>query len=276
MNDHYSPAIYYLNNHPDDNFVMILIKNSSGKFYQIVGFTLSYSALLDQDMQKIQWHPKAMEAWITFHTGVSYNYIVDASGTLVSSGVAIVVHSKFLATGSYNAWGYLHSTDGFKLGYRQVNYSDVANGKGPCGLNIKDKRTRLHWKNALGGYDFFNFYGTVEKSVKIKGSRYKRFNEYTAFRGFRGEKELWKKRTDEWKVLSQPLNETTAVWLEELASSPEVWMEVKGTDAARNNENHLIPVLITPGGYSTFNTEDRMHFVEIKFTLSNERTQQRG
>ena len=149
----------------------------------------------------------------------------------------------------------------------------MRNGLGPCGL--KD-RIRLHWKNALGGYDFFNFYGTQSKNVKVSGTRYEKYND-NAVRGLQGNTELWTKRQDEYTVLSQPLNKITAIWLEELVVSTQVWMEAYIRDGSnRTRESELISVNIVPGSYSTYNSEDNMHFVEIKFTLANARTQQRG
>jgi hypothetical protein len=280
MEDSWHPATYYLNGQKNKNYCTILVKNLAGKVYAGFGFDLVYAPSPAVDMQKIQWHPIAMENFITLHMGSSLNKIIDASGNLVSSGCYVIIASGNNSNGSnWNRWGYEGSDGQSAPRWQVVNYSDIRNGLGPCGLSPKDERIRFFWKNALGGYDWFNFYGTQDKSVKVSGSRYEKFNDagnYTP-RGGRGIKQLWTQREDEWTVISQPVNRITAVWLEELATSPEVWIEEKQVNPPwRVNDSHQIPVNIKPGSYSTFNSEDNHHFIELKFSLANPRTTQRG
>ena len=276
MSDHHAASIYYLNGEKNQTRCTIINKDLNGNMNGFSSFIINYPSI-DVDMQRILWHPLQMEAFVTFHTGSAWNNIIDASGNLVSSGVMICLATLNTTSSQSNSWMYTDPYTNNNLHrWMSVNYSDIGNGLGPCGISPKE-RIRLHWKNSLGGYDFFNFYGTQEKSVKTKGARYDKFNDNHTWRGFRGETDLWVKRTDEWSVLSQPVNKVTAIWLEELVASPLVWMEVPQINQQRGWGNgHLIPVNITPGSYKTFNSEDKQYFIEIKFALANDRTQQKG
>jgi len=279
LEDSWHPSVYYLNSTKVKNYCTVLVKNLDGVIVSGYGFDLVYSNAA-VEMHKIQWHPLAMENFITFHMGISFNSIIDASGNLVSSGVLLTIASHNSSQASnFNSWGYEDSQGTSMIRYQAVNYSDVRNGLGPCSLSPKDERIRFHWKNALGGYDWFNFYGTQDKSVKVAGSRYEKFNDSSGYspRGSRGITNLWTKRTDVTGVISQPVNQLTALWLEELATSPEVWVEVKSVNPqSRNFGSHQIPVNIIPGSYTTFNSEDNHHFIELKYELANPRTTQRG
>lgn len=275
MNDTHAPSFYYLNNKKDWHWVTVLGKTLDGVPTWAVGFQVFLPPFTSQDMQRIVMHPVSLSAFCTLHMGMPFYGIIDISGDLVSAGVQVIVQGSpsGSGTGNNNYWGFTESTGALRPRWQGVNYSDMRNGLGPCGL--KD-RIRLHWKNALGGYDFFNFYGTQSKNVKVSGTRYEKYND-NAVRGLQGNTELWTKRQDEYTVLSQPLNKITAIWLEELVVSTQVWMEAYIRDGSnRTRESELISVNIVPGSYSTYNSEDNMHFVEIKFTLANARTQQRG
>ena len=92
--------------------------------------------------------------------------------------------------------------------------------------------------------------------------------------------DLWKKREDIWKVVSQPINSETSIWLQELLSSPLAWMEVEITDSVDLSRygyrNQLIAINIEPGSYEVYNTENNLHYIEFSFSLASQRTQQRG
>ncbi len=276
MQDHFAPSFYYLNgvDKPDDNMCIVLVKDLNGVISNLAIFQVAYSPNSAIDMQRVSMHPIALENFISMHTGSSFNHIIDTNGDLISSGVLISMYNTTSSGGgNTNYWGTYDPDGGNPLPrWQGVNYSDYRNGLGSCNL---DDRVRVHWKNSLGGYDWFNFYGTISKSVKVSGTRYDKFNHH-AIRGVAGKTELWTKREDEFTVISQPLNEITAKWIEELIVSPQVWLEIEMKEAPVRYKSQIVSVNIVPGSYQTFNSEDNMHFIELKYTLANERTQQRG
>ena len=278
MQDHWCPSFYYLNGDIKDNanWCLVITKDMNGYWSNIASFEVNYLTGTHHDMQRIGMHPIALENFISMQIGSSWGKIVNASGDLVASGCIVLMlnNGNFSATGNHNYWGtHDYDTGGFFARWHGVNYSDYTNGLGTCKL---DERVRFHWKNSLGGYDWFNFYGTKNKAVKVSGTRYEKFNDI-AMRGLSGKTELWTKREDEFTVMSQPLNQLTAEWIEELIVSPKVWIEQYVIDGVnRTTKTELVCVNIVPGSYQTFNSEDNMHFMEIKYTLANERTQQRG
>jgi len=273
MSDNWTPSTYYLNGMKDEVMAIIIVKALDGTTGTMAGFTIPFT-VTDLDMQRFQMHPLAMELFVSQHLGYSYNQIVDASGNLACSGIYISLWSiNDVTNPNYNYWGYEDFNGTDYVRWVTVNYSDIMNGMGPCGLS--KNRVRFHWKNALGGFDYFNFYGDQEKSVKVTGTRYEKFNDST-WPGLRGTTDLWTKRQDTMTVMSQPLNELTAIWLEELATSPQVWIEEQWVNPIAGFPTRMLPVNIVPGSYATFKSADRQHFMEIKYTLANSRTTQRG
>tara|TARA_R100000152_G_C6772549_1_gene199495 strand:+ start:566 stop:2026 length:1461 start_codon:yes stop_codon:yes gene_type:complete len=274
VSDNPTPSFYYLHGDKIGNTALILLRDINGgafsSFYFVpVGMTLPHQG-------RIPVHPIELQTFIQLHMGISTNMIVDASGNLLVSSVFVTM--LYNNQGITNYWGYFDRNQNLSARYHVVHYTDRANGVGNCKADSENK-VRLHWQNSLGGHDWFNFYGTLTKSVKTSGTQYEKFRP-AALRGMRGGKDLWKKRVDEWKVVSQPINSETAIWLQELLSSPLAWMEVELTDNMSLSRwgvsNQLVAISITPGSYEVYNTENNLHYLEFSFTLASNRTQQRG
>jgi len=267
MSDIPNTAISYLNT-AKKNTVVVLAKDG------ITGTPsmAQVSFQVTQSMLSVPTHPIKLAEFVDMHLGYAWNKIINANGDLIASEVEITV-LEFGYTSGSNYWGYA-GTNFNSLRYQLIKYTDKANKKGIVDCNTP--KTRFHFLNHLGGYDFFNAYGTKEKSVSVKSTVYEKHNDF-ALRGLRGRQELWTKREDIVKVVTQPITKEMAVWLEELVVSPQVWIEedVIGKSSSRGVWG-LIPISIIPGSYSTYNTDDNIHYMEFKYTLSNARTQQRG
>ena len=91
-------------------------------------------------MQRIQWHPILMEAWISFHVGASQYHVVDSNGDLNCSGLMMHIRTSVFPG---NGWGYRNSDDQDYDRYQAINYSDVANGLGPCGISPSNQKIRF-------------------------------------------------------------------------------------------------------------------------------------
>ena len=76
------------------------------------------------------------------------------------------------------------------------------------------------------------------------------------------------------------------MWLEELVTSPEVWVVHEGIDMyndriAAGNETskqpkRLVPVMIIPGSYEVYNTKDNIYYMKFQYTLSEPITTQKN
>ena len=83
---------------------------------------------------------------------------------------------------------------------------------------------------------------------------------------------------DKYSVITQPLTTDKAEWLQELVSSPKVWVQetVKDSELSFFNNKYLRPILIDDSDFAIHNTEDNVHFIEFSYTLSNPISTQRG
>ena len=273
MNDNRTPSFYYLNADKNGNTLLVLAKAiNTGAYSTVVWVPLPGTI----SQNRIPVHPLELQTFMQLHSGLSTNWIVDSSGNLNVSSVFVTVIN--MTGNNYNYWGYFDRNNNLSARYQVVHYTDVLNGVGNCKADSENK-VRLHWQNSLGGHDWFNFFGTVTKSVKVSGTKYEKYRE-SQIRGMRGGKDLWKKREDIWKVVSQPINSETSIWLQELLSSPLAWMEVEITDSVDLSRygyrNQLIAINIEPGSYEVYNTENNLHYIEFSFSLASQRTQQRG
>mgnify|MGYP003641068134 FL=1 len=272
MSDIPMPGISYLNANTNYDSAIVYATDGVTGVVDATIIQIYYPSNEAVNMHRIPTHPVYLAAFIDNHLGSSWNKIIDASGNLVACEVQLLLMSGGFMGGG-NFWGSQGSTN-LKSRFQSIKYTDRKNGKGA--INCNTPKTRFHFQNHLGGYDFFNCYGTKEKTVSVKSTRYEKFNEWD-YVGFRGRKELWTKREDSVKVMTQPINKNTAIWLEELIASPLVWVEEEIENLITGQFNFgLQPVSILPGSYNVFNTEDNISYMEFKYTLSNARHQHRG
>ena len=83
-----------------------------------------------------------------------------------------------------------------------------------------------------------------------------------------------------FSVITQPLDTAHAEWLQQLITSPQVWVQREINDADfkddRTISNFLQPILIDQGSYDIHNTEDNVNYIEFKYSYSNPITTQIG
>jgi len=226
-----------------------------------------------EELVRIPLHPKTLEAWYLLHTGTALNTIIDGSGNLIADKVAILAGSVD-GSGNFKNWRHRRQSDNsYEIDYRYINYSDEpSNGK------CNEQRTKFVFKNMRGGYDWFNAYGTHTKSVKVGGSQFDSLTQ-PGDRGSHSRKKLWTTREDTFSVISQPLTTEYAEWLQELVSSPQVWVqdEMKYNQSSSSQPlSFLRPVIIDSGDVEIYNTEDNVSYIEFKYKYSNAITTQKG
>ena len=107
---------------------------------------------------------------------------------------------------------------------------------------------RLKWKNRLGGWDYFTFNLRSDKTVEIERNNFNKFrnslqtaNKYGYKIGDRGQTTYNVKAFDKEVLQSNWLSGDEAAWLEELFTSPEVYL----TDGTLNSSSAELPVTVT-------------------------------
>jgi hypothetical protein len=134
---------------------------------------------------------------------------------------------------------------------------------------------RFHFLNKKGGFDSFTFYRADSKSVRIQRDSYKKgadsFSNSTTYgygTGARTNIAYNTKLTDTITVLSDWIDEETSTWLEQLISSPEVYL----VDATYG----LVAINISNSSYDFKQEETQKLFnLRINFTYSYNRFRQR-
>jgi len=216
--------------------------------------------------------PEYIEYIHLMHTGSALNTIIDVSGNLVARGVFVNLTLHNNSGSNTTPWQNENpGTGNDEWRWEYVEYSDEHN-------NGKCERTKFVFKNMRGGFDFFNCYGTQGKEVTVGGTDFD--NHVTSGqRGYHGRKQLWTTREDSFSVFSQPLVKKECEWIQQLITSPQVWVQrYKGNidSATREPKSFLQPILIDKSSYQVYNTEDNSHFIEFKYHYSNPIATQKG
>lgn len=135
---------------------------------------------------------------------------------------------------------------------------------------------RMHFKNKLGGFDGFNFYLKDTLTTKIERDSFEKLPGTTSGNSFLwnvrdfGKRNTNIKLTDSIKVESDWITNAEAVWLKELFTTPEVYLE--------NNTTHkLSPIVITSASYETkkINPAEKLFNAVIDFEPAIQNTRQR-
>jgi len=163
---------------------------------------------------------------------------------------------------------------------------------------------RFHWLNRMGGIDSYTAKRSVLESISINRNTIEtkssdrtwyqdnddRFGtlipdaEYISntMRGgnlYKGGREVLNVNAERNNsVYTEPLNKNTAKWLEEIMTSPNVWIEMDTDATARGNTvnpyqrpstKEYIPVIITNSEAETVNQEAGLVKFNLEYTLSH-------
>ena len=135
---------------------------------------------------------------------------------------------------------------------------------------------RFHFLNKLGGYDSFTFIRGSKKKVSITRSNYKKVNgslqsasSFSYSASDRGTTQFDTLLKDDYRVLSDWIDEPTMIWLEELVTSPQVYLD--------DPTYGLVAVNIKNSSYDIKQTvQDKLFNLELEFEFSFDRYRQRG
>jgi hypothetical protein len=134
---------------------------------------------------------------------------------------------------------------------------------------------RLHFLNKLGGFDSMDFKLVSTESVSIKRNNYSRVlgglsgSEYQYLGQQRQNVQYCTTATRSMQVTSDWFSDSYATWLEELATSPEVYYEF--------SPEVMLPVNITDESYRIGKKQNtKLINLQLNFTFSYEKQRQRG
>jgi hypothetical protein len=86
------------------------------------------------------------------------------------------------------------------------------------------ERQRIVFLNRLGGYDYFNFTLDTKRTLAITRTEYEKMLDWNYNIGDRGKTILAQKAEIKMTMNSNWITENDAIWLEELLTSPEVFL----------------------------------------------------
>ena len=137
----------------------------------------------------------------------------------------------------------------------------------------KTTPVRFKFMNNYGHYDYFTFLGASKKNTDIKRNNYKSDSYKWSTSGYlgnsrnRGNTQFETKLDDTINVQSDWITESQSVWLEQLVTSPDVYV-YSGSD--------LIAVNIVDSSYQTrYEASEQLFNLSISFKYNYNRVRQR-
>jgi len=142
------------------------------------------------------------------------------------------------------------------------------------------EKIRLTWLNRLGAWDYYSFTKRNVRTVETQRTSYKQisgtWNERKyKVHGFKGGQKTFRTRSKERLVLNSDfVTESECTWLEELFTSPEVYiLNEFSTDGSEGYINKYVqPVTVTS---STYTKQTRANDNLLQYTIEIERSKNR-
>ena len=258
---------------------------------------------------------------LTFDLIVTAGSITASSGNLsqsyTSSGSYVLTGSPQIGSGNLNFTAsstFVGSIDNVSVQvspttvrateYRYFNIDRET-------ANIPFGFVRFHWLNRIGGIDSYTAKRNVTESLSVQKSTIEtkaadrtwyqddqlsggaavNNDNYVSntMRGgnlYKGGREVLNVKAQRNNtVFTEPLNKETANWLEEIVTSPNVWIEMDTEATARGNTvnpfqrpstKEYIPVIITNNEVETLNQESGLVKFNLEYTLSHKVQTQRN
>lgn len=127
--------------------------------------------------------------------------------------------------------------------------------------------TRVHFLNRLGAFDSFTFMGTEKHRLSVSGDSYKRRKPDTWNSRNRGQEAISKVGVQRIVCSSGALKPDEINWLEELLTSPAIYIERAG---------QYIPVVSRNGDFETLDRAQNIQQLRIELELANNIRSQRN
>lgn len=180
--------------------------------------------------------------------------------------------------GSIPDWSYCNLY--LASGTTQITQTLKVKNKG-CNWN-KYNPVDVMWMNRYGTWDTFRFYGSKDEELKIKRKTYERAygtwdkTTYSYKTTERGTNNIQTDLDFDGKIMSDFLNQDVVNWLEELITSPQVYIINRTNVDASSANDTLTPINITSNAFKRqVKGNVKLRQVEFTYTKSAEvRTQQ--
>lgn len=247
----------------DEFWVYIAVMNTAGTVAGVHMFQVSdYS-----NLYKIPCHPDTLKAYILGNGGGTANTLINSSGNLVGAGAVIYPMVRASSTSALKTQrdGQGNAAPTF------LDYTEEEN-------NGKCNRSKFIFRNTSGGFDWLNIYGTESKTTSFESVIYDSIP--TSSTSLHTRKTLYNNREDVFTVTSQPVSRKIGVHIEEMITSSMVWINLKLKNTTSipfsYSDSRLVPILIVPGSFDIYNTENNISFIKFSYTFSEQITLQKG
>lgn len=182
----------------------------------------------------------------------------NQSGTLLNTYNQLIISTNKYRRVDYgvgpkniiNNGGSMTGVDNYKVyvKYNGVTASETKSYKIDTQCSIYDKM-RICFLNRMGGWDYFNFTLDSKKSVSITRSEYNKMLNWNYSVGDRGKTILAQKAEELWTITSNWITEKDSIWLEELLTSPEVFILGNDDTLGGASGGYKLPIIITDNSY---------------------------
>jgi hypothetical protein len=186
-----------------------------------------------------------------------------------------------LGTGPANLNAHTASWIDSNVSYYTAQVLDSTSGTASTAMrydmteNCRFTTVRLHWLNKLGGFDSFNFTLKSRESLAITKQQYKkRYGNTTGttwgYESYeRGDVVFDSRSKQSFKITSDWISEAESEWLEELLTSPEVYVETA--------VDKLTAIVVKDSKYDKRKkVNERLFNLELEYEYSFEKIRQRG
>jgi len=114
--------------------------------------------------------------------------------------------------------------------------------------SIYDK-VRVTFLNRAGGFDYFNFTLDSKRSVSVNRTEYEQVLAYNYSIGDRGKNILAQRAELKMTINSNWITEKESAWLEELITSPEVYVLGNSSNLNTAATGYKLPIVVTDNNY---------------------------
>lgn len=143
--------------------------------------------------------------------------------------------------------------------------------KSECSPYSSNEWVRVLWLNRQGGWDYFTFTRDVKKSVSITRSEYNRILDWDYEVGDRGRTIFATKAEEQYTIQSNWITDNEAKWLEELMTSPEVYIIGNDSDTYYSglSTSYKLPIIVTQNSYEVKTTmRDKMFNFVLTYKMA--------
>lgn len=111
------------------------------------------------------------------------------------------------------------------------------------------EKVRVSFLNRIGGFDYFNFTLDSKRSISVNRTEYEQVLAYNYTIGDRGKTILSQTAEPKMTITSNWITEKESAWLEELITSPEVYVLGNTSNLGGAATGYKLPIVVTDNSY---------------------------